>query len=801
MLLFSNDTVFGQFFFKEKPENFKLQKLSFNSKENDYCIYPYGKGFVFSSSRKNNIGLGYYSSSNGKNFTDLYYTEICESGEWRKPQLFSKILKSKLNEGPVSFNTDQSIIYYTINVTSNKDEADGDRNAKLKIFKAELVNNKWTKIEGLPFNSNKYSVGHPAISPDNKKLYFASDMPGGYGGADLYVSYFHHGAWSRPVNLGPKVNTKGNELFPYINGKGLLFFSSDGHTGFGMLDVFCASFLDSEWKNVKNLGRPINSDHDDFGFITDHNLDNGFFSSNRTEGKDDNIYKFEILKSNCDSLEERNFCFTFFEAGTFHNESLPLAYEWDLGDGTKKGGLEVNHCFASPGEYNVQLNIVDSVSKQIYFNEATYKITIDEIVKPYIEVSGNYNINTPVEFEGRKSKLKNCKIKELIWDFGDGVKAIGPNVSHKFISSGYYEVSLLVRGETLDSLKNECESCVFKTIFITSDSIAFPKKNKIDTVQKIGDIAETVYSIKDKENVTYKVQLTTSPTPIPLESEKFKGIKNIDEYQEKGVYSYVVGAEKDLASAYPLYTDIKEKGFEEAQVVAFQNGKMLHKGDTIQTNIDGMSFTLINGRVITRFGEPLYANIIVENLQTGEEILRIKSDSLNGNFSFKVLNNTLYGFYAVLDSFYSVSSNFIDLRGEKRNLEIKKNIELIAFNELNEENISLRINNLFFEKDQYILSKESFPELKRLALLLKETSFEKNFKLEISGHTDNQGEASYNIELSQKRADAVKEYLIKLGCKNESIISKGFGFSRPLVSNNTERGRYFNRRVEFKFIR
>ena len=210
-------------------------------------------------------------------------------------QRFSKTLNSKYHEGSAVFTTDGNRIIFTRN-NYNKNEyktSEGGIN-KLKLYTAEQINGHWTNIEELPLNSDEYSTGHPALNPDNTLLYFASDRPGGQGGTDIYVSRLENGAWSEPVNAGPEINTKGNEMFPFVDQVGNLYFSSDGHAGLGDLDIFYAPMESyARAKKSINLGAPINSSKDDFGLITDAERTNGYFSSNRKEGgKDDDIYRF-----------------------------------------------------------------------------------------------------------------------------------------------------------------------------------------------------------------------------------------------------------------------------------------------------------------------------------------------------------------------------------------------------------------------------------------------------------------------------------------------------------------------------
>lgn len=221
---------------------------------------------------------------------------------------FDGTLNSKYHEGPAAFFKDgQRVIFTRNNFLNGKARKSSDGINKLKLYIANAEKNGWGELAELPFNSDEYSTGHPALSPDDKLLFFASDMPGGYGGTDIYVSRLDGENWSAPINLGSDVNTKGNEMFPFIDEKGNLYFSSDGQPGLGELDIFFVQVDGVTPKGrVINIGSPINSSKDDFGIVTDGIRQTGYFSSNRKRGgDDDDIYKFERqceLKEGCDLI-------------------------------------------------------------------------------------------------------------------------------------------------------------------------------------------------------------------------------------------------------------------------------------------------------------------------------------------------------------------------------------------------------------------------------------------------------------------------------------------------------------------
>ena len=186
-------------------------------------------------------------------------------------------------------------MYFTRNNFLDRRKEDKDGIIRLKIYKAENINGYWTNIEELPINSDSYSVAHPMLSPDEKKLYFASDMPGSLGKSDLFVTdIIGDGTYGPIVNLGHNINTMGRETFPFITDDGILYFSSNGHQGLGGLDIFATKITFNDYNQpVVNVGRPINGPDDDFSFIYDTGNKRGYFASNREGGLgDDDIYKF-----------------------------------------------------------------------------------------------------------------------------------------------------------------------------------------------------------------------------------------------------------------------------------------------------------------------------------------------------------------------------------------------------------------------------------------------------------------------------------------------------------------------------
>ncbi|MBK8489918.1 MAG: OmpA family protein [Saprospirales bacterium] len=253
----------------------------------------YQNGIVYVTSRRKS---GAIDKNTGGTFFDLYYSDLDRKGFPMKPQEFSVNMNSTMHEGPVTFNRKGDIVYFTRNNQENGlQKADSKGVTRLKIYEANKGEFDWENIRELPFNNDEYSCMHPSLSPDGRRLYFSSDMPGGYGGFDLFFVEKRGESWSMPINMGPEINSAANEVFPYIHESGVLFFSSNGHNTRGGLDIFMVNISTQTWGRVVNLGLPFNSPHDDLGFILDADGNFGYFTSSRSGGVgQDDIYYFDL---------------------------------------------------------------------------------------------------------------------------------------------------------------------------------------------------------------------------------------------------------------------------------------------------------------------------------------------------------------------------------------------------------------------------------------------------------------------------------------------------------------------------
>lgn len=285
-------------YFKQDPGIYILHLADVNSAASDFGPAFFEDGILFSSARGMKFEERVYNWTNAP-YLDLYTAEKekADGNPWelKKPKLFKGKTNSWLHEGTVTFSNDEQTMFFTRNnYIKGKKGKDNENTIRLKIYSVKRNGDKWGDIKELPFNSDEYSVGHPTLTTDNQTLYFVSDMPGGYGNEDIYMSQAQgEDGWSEPVNLGPTINTEGREMFPFIHEDGTLYFSSDALPGLGGLDVFEAKNINGDWTDPENLRVPINSYFDDFGFIINKEKIEGYLASNRYGGKgDDDIYSF-----------------------------------------------------------------------------------------------------------------------------------------------------------------------------------------------------------------------------------------------------------------------------------------------------------------------------------------------------------------------------------------------------------------------------------------------------------------------------------------------------------------------------
>ncbi|MFD0988586.1 OmpA family protein [Mariniflexile jejuense] len=292
---FSKDVNFITSVFGAKQQYF-LDKVYFNTKFSDFGAFEQNGKVYFTSSRDEGVAVKRLYGWNEQPFLDIYVTDAKTKRNVDHSSKLKGDVNSIYHDGPVTITKDGLTMYFSRNNYKDQVEVKDKKGlTNMKIYRATLRDSIWTDVEDLSINGDEFSTQHAALNSDDTKLYFTSDRPGGYGGSDIWVVNIYPDGTLRDLqNVGKVVNTESAEGFPFINNEGTLFFSSDGHTGLGLLDIFGTIKGDNdEIVDVINLGVPVNSNKDDFAFTMNQNGITGYFSSNRPGGRgDDDIYAF-----------------------------------------------------------------------------------------------------------------------------------------------------------------------------------------------------------------------------------------------------------------------------------------------------------------------------------------------------------------------------------------------------------------------------------------------------------------------------------------------------------------------------
>lgn len=419
---------------KEDTSAYQLKPLPLDVVVSMFGPAHYGKGIVFAAETE----ITSAASTNpwtGYSYLDLYYLEKDANGNWDIPVPFDETLNGRFHDGPAVFNKEQDMVIYTRSAMRNekKQLLNEDRENQFYLYQSEKTDGKWSAPKELPFNSPDYSVGHPALSKDGKTLYFSSNMPGGYGGSDLYKSTYDGEDWSEPINLGNVINTPGNEVFPSVGNDGRLYFSSEGHVTLGGLDVFVTESKAGIWSKPVNLAYPLNTSKDDFALIFNDNDTSGYVSSNRSG--DDMVYSFiqmppifileGIAALKADQLPIDGVTITLIN----HTDGDTARIKTG-DDGKFKFNLLPNSKYTVTGEKEGYFNLSEdfetgaqSVEKTIDFN-----FEIDEIV----ESKSGTGSGTPED--GGETAKKTYDIGEVFYDYDDAtVRADAKPVLNKLV--------------------------------------------------------------------------------------------------------------------------------------------------------------------------------------------------------------------------------------------------------------------------------------------------------------------------------------------------------------------------------
>lgn len=789
-------------------ESFEIVKMPFSDAAvREYAPVIIDNKLIFSSNRRSDLFLTHTTDSGKHVPTDLFEVSF---EELKKVKQFEPVRKMRIphHVGAACYNAGNKMVFVTKSNARVKPGNDNRTVHTLGIYYFKMADGK-EKMEPFPFNSDSFNIAHPAVLGHNNSMMMVmiADMAGGYGGTDLYLSHFKDGAWSVPTNMGPGINSAENELFPTFDNHGNLYFASNRGGGFGGLDLYKADFHGHTWGEPANMGGRINSSADDFSIVYQTDL-KGYFSSNR-EGSDD-IYRFEThypTFESCDSLRKVYLCYDFFEPATEDQGNLPIVYEWDFGDGSKQRALEASHCFPGTGLYTIQLNVIDTLVDKIFMNEATYELEIEDVKQAHILSPDSVVAGQPVIFSGGLSDPDGFEPTQYYWDFGSEQMIKGKVVEHTFDSAGVYDVQLGVTS-SLDSAGNYQSECVMKPLVVVdSGAMEMPDMALNIMFYTDQDLPVVGVDFKVVDSVQTKEILTTSSDGKITIINQYRGDNWLVpelEGQELNAIAMVGGV-----PVRELPKD--ENGF----VLEPELFKLLGNWNSVSE--ESIKLLMDSSTFRKTVPDPEIINKVFR-----VELMRSEK-SIKGSRKFRKLDypveelkskdNSEYVYtigeaenpfdlmkiwrHAIDKGFTEAQVKAFESDGLPDVMDMKMLLEKVNKKLQNFQNKNFEFKDLTFERNSYKIVPESKWELDEVVFLLEEF---KSYNLEIMAHTDNVGTEFYNKELSEKRAEAVKKYIVSKGIAQHRVFARGYGESQPRADNTTEAGRTQNRRVEFRLF-
>lgn len=585
---------------EEKAYEVEIVK-NINSKNSDFCPLVYNGGLIFVSERGLDLVNENNNSFSNKPYLSIFYAE--ESKQYEKAKRFSNQLNTIYHDGPASISGDKTTIYFT---RVNKKERGKNFVNRLKIYSAKLEGKKWKNITPFEYNDKNYSVAHPWISEDGTKLFFASDMPGGQGGMDIYVCHKNGETWGKPQNLGANVNTKENEVFPYYR-KGILYFSSDGHSGYGGLDVFSTN-EEGNWQEVTNLKSPLNSSKDDFGIFYKDD-ESGYFSSDREGGVgSDDIYSFKwhslspktvisgllefeklgVSGANINLLDEEDNIIktiTTDEQGRFKFDKLDLDENYLLAIDADDDSMLENAKLYLTNSKGQKVLLANRIAKgkfkfqalpYAYYDELELLVEEDESLFT-INVFGQVYEKLPGDYSGEMEvwvlddegniigKAKADKDGKFMFD------KLSPDEEYLFmLSEDDEKLNIIIvdeNGNVIESTKRLMDA-KYRYKRLNSDKNVLTLINEVDEVIKIAEnenfvISKILYEYRSAE-ISETAAKELDKLVLILKKNKGVGVELSSHTDSKGTDSYNLELSQKRANNAAEY--IKSKGIEARRV-------------------------------------------------------------------------------------------------------------------------------------------------------------------------------------------------------------------------------------------
>lgn len=389
---------------------------------------------LYFSSNMSNSYLVRYIDEVGKDLYHIYRVPLKNRMPKGSAEAYLPNANKKLNQVAVSFDKNGKIY-----VTENNEAVESRRGRVLGIKSFDDANAMSGKLAVK--HDGESNNAYVSFSPDGSYMVFASDKKGGFGSSDLYWCEKKGNGWTTPVNMGPEVNTSGAETTPYVHSSGKIFFASNGQQGSKRLDLYYTYKTESGFTKPQRVETGINSNGDDYGLFLSDNEEWGFLTSNR-QGKDKLYYFVEDFPKFPDAAEyeEDNFCYSFTEESAQYYDAEQYDFKWTFSDGGEEKGLEVDHCFANEGDYDIQLGVLDKLTGEELFNIAEYSLSLVRTEQLNISAPEHIKIGTEVVFDVDESAVVSFEPKTFYWTISNGTKLKGKQAKVVFDKPGTYKV-------------------------------------------------------------------------------------------------------------------------------------------------------------------------------------------------------------------------------------------------------------------------------------------------------------------------------------------------------------------------
>ncbi|MCU4154867.1 PKD domain-containing protein [Carboxylicivirga sp. A043] len=433
-------------------QGLSVEKLPFSKKHENERAPLVKDSLLFFSSDKNVRTFSKVFNSEGNNLYNLMMVNQRQDSSWTKVEQYLPSYFSKYDYKSICFLPDSNEIVFT--QLQNKDKG------VYGIYIAKGKGDNYRRERILPFNSSRYSTAHPSISPDGRFMFFISDMGGGYGQTDIYVSERTGTEWGPAQNLGSQVNTTGAERFPFYHESGKLYFASDSLGGQGGFDIFYTYRTEDGWAKPVALDEKINTAANEFSCYIDASEQHGYFASDR-DGDDDLFeftYLFPVFGPGT-KQKENTYTYRFYDRMNGKGDG-PLKYVWYFGDGSKAEGDTVIHKYKAPGTYHVQSVLVDTIDNVELFVLNDFHQDVKKKIQVYINVPDEVKVGELQTLDALESNLGDFEANGFYWELPDGTKQKGETIQYIFRTKGKH----IVKCGTISKHDPHQKMCTYKEI-------------------------------------------------------------------------------------------------------------------------------------------------------------------------------------------------------------------------------------------------------------------------------------------------------------------------------------------------